>query len=68
MDVTQLISTAVLSRGSRYHGLLLSPRRDPSSGADYLAWRRLLGGLPTHGTCTGLFQDFELKMTIAHVA
>lgn len=67
IDVTNLISTAVLSRGSRYHGILLSPRPDPSSRANYLASRYILGGLPTHGSCTGLFQDFELQVTLVHV-
>jgi hypothetical protein len=66
IDVTQLIATAVLSRGSRYHGILLSPRRDPDWRPNYLEHTPLLGG-PPNGSCTGLFGDFELKIVITHI-
>jgi hypothetical protein len=66
IDVTNLISTAMTSRGTRWHGILLSPRRNPMSLGSYLD-PPLIGFRPTHGSCTGLFSDFELKVTLVHI-
>jgi hypothetical protein len=69
LDVTTFFASAILRRGDRYHGLLLSPRSDPTSRARYLTgWGEgILGSRPTDSSCTGVLSEFQLELTLVRL-
>lgn len=62
LDVTTFLAATILRRADRYHGLLLSPRSDPSSSAHLLT-----DAGSTSASCTGVLSDFQLEMSLVRL-